>query len=120
MRQQNRRSPMKITNLARIVSERLYQNAGRDTSTPSAPPSDGRLPLRRSSSTHDGPCVDDGFAAHQVDAIVHIDAGIQVRGVNLDALPQLDVPAAFVPQQHAVFGASAFDAHAGAVLHLID
>ena len=62
-----------------------------------------QLPLRGSGTAHNGPGANDGFAAGYVDPVEDVDTGVEVRGVNLDALAQLDVVVALVPQQKAGF-----------------
>lgn len=62
-----------------------------------------RLPLWGSRSAHNGPGVNDGFAPRYIDAVEDIDTSVEVGRVDFDALAQLDVVVALVPQQKAGF-----------------
>src|SRR5947209_7405566 len=78
-----------------------------------------RSTLSSAGAAHDWPDVDDLFAASYVIAIVHVGAHVEVRRVEINALTELVIPVAILPDENAVFSALVFHLDLRTAFHLV-
>src|SRR5579862_2080842 len=78
-----------------------------------------RSALSGAGAAHDRPNIDQLFSPGHVVTVVHIGAHIQIRRIQFDALPELEIPLAVLPNEDAVFGSLVLNLHFRTSFYLI-